>query len=40
MNAFKDPALAEANKHFIAKQFEAAIPLYKKYIEDRVELNV
>ena len=40
MNAFKDPALAEANKHFMSKQFEAAIPLYQKYIQERVDLKV
>jgi len=39
MNAFNDPALAQANKLFISKQFEAAIPLYQKYIEERVDIK-
>lgn len=36
-NSFSDPALTEANKHFMARQFEAAIPLYQQYIQDRFD---
>ena len=35
-NAFQDPKLQAANVNFLENQFEPAIEVYQKYIEDRL----